>query len=53
MDEAERLANRIAIMSQGKLLILGSADYIKSKFGVGYNLTISCKDSVHMNEFLE
>lgn len=29
LDEAERLANRIAIMSEGKLLVLGTAEFIK------------------------
>lgn len=53
MDEAERLANRIAIMSSGKLLILGSADFIKKEFGIGYNLTVTCKDSQYLQEFLE
>ena len=33
MDEAEYLADRIAIMSEGKLSIYGSPDFLKEKFG--------------------
>jgi len=40
LEEAEELANRIGIMDHGKLLILGSCDYIKKKFGQGYKFTI-------------
>ena len=40
MDEADYLGDRIAIMSQGKLLCLGSSVYLKNKYGIGYNLTI-------------
>ncbi len=29
LEEAEELADRIAIMSRGKLLVMGSANYIK------------------------
>ena len=41
LEEAEALAQRIAIMTHGKLLILGSSDFIKHKFGVGYHLLIT------------
>lgn len=34
------------------MLILGTSQFIKDKFGVGYNLTITCKDSSHLNQFL-
>ncbi len=43
LEEAEELADRIAIMSKGKLLIMGSAEFIKKKFGVGYILTLTAK----------
>jgi len=43
LDEAEELADRIAIMSKGKLFALGSADFIKKKFGSGYKLIIQNK----------
>ena len=43
MEEAEALADRICIMVNGELLILGSSEFIKKKFGVGYHLTITEK----------
>lgn len=39
MDEAEYLGDRIAIMSGGRLVSLGSVAFLKNKFGIGYNLT--------------
>jgi len=41
MEEADILADRIAIMSAGKLQCLGSSLFLKNKYGVGYSLTIS------------
>jgi len=41
LDEADELADRIAIMSKGKLLILGTSNFLKKKYGVGYNLIIT------------
>jgi len=41
LEEAEGLSDKLAILSQGKLLALGSGDYIKEKFGTGYTLVIS------------
>lgn len=41
MEEADILADRIAIMSAGKLRCLGSSLFLKNKYGVGYSLTIS------------
>ena len=43
LEEAEALADKIAIMSKGKLLILDTANGIKKKFGVGYKIYISDK----------
>jgi ATP-binding cassette subfamily A (ABC1) protein 3 len=36
LDEAEVLADRIAIMAAGKLLACGTSEYIKLNFGDGY-----------------
>jgi len=36
LDEADRLADRIGIMSRGKLLAMGTANYVKKQFGEGY-----------------
>ena len=41
LDEAERLADRIAIMSRGQLLAMGSNEFIKKRFGEGYQLILS------------
>lgn len=48
LEEAEELSDRIAIMAKGKLMILGTCDYIKKNFGEGYTLTLSAK--VNQNE---
>jgi ABC-type multidrug transport system ATPase subunit len=40
MDEAELLSDRIAVMKEGKLQCLGSAMFLKNRFGLGYNLTV-------------
>ncbi|CAG9334839.1 unnamed protein product [Blepharisma stoltei] len=40
MEEADVLADRIAIMSHGKLRCLGSSLFLKKRYGVGYYLTI-------------
>jgi ATP-binding cassette subfamily A (ABC1) protein 3 len=40
MDEADILGDRIGIMASGKLTALGTSIFLKSKFGVGYNLVI-------------
>ena len=40
LDEVEELGDRIAIMSEGRLITCGSGLFLKNNFGVGYNLTI-------------
>jgi len=40
MDEADILGDRIGIMTQGKMTCLGSSMFLKSKFGVGYVMTV-------------
>lgn len=41
LDEADYLADKIGIMIKGKILIMGSSNYIKKEFGIGYNLKIT------------
>ena len=41
LDEADELSDRIGVMSKGKLFAVGSSDFIKRKFGVGYHLIIT------------
>jgi ATP-binding cassette, subfamily A (ABC1), member 3 len=40
LDEAEVLSDRIGIMAKGKLLAVGTTDFIKKNFGVGYHLKV-------------
>jgi len=40
MDEADVLGDRIAIMANGKLECCGSSLFLKSKYGVGYQITV-------------
>jgi ATP-binding cassette subfamily A (ABC1) protein 3 len=40
MDEADILGDRVAIMTAGQLICLGSPLFLKNRFGVGYNLTM-------------
>ena len=44
MEEADNLGDRIGIMSQGQMLCCGSPDFLKNKFGDGYNLVVVKKD---------
>ena len=43
LEEADELADRIGVMSNGKLYAVGTPTYIKKQFGVGYRLFISPK----------
>jgi ATP-binding cassette subfamily A (ABC1) protein 3 len=45
LDEAEVLADRIGIMSKGELLAVGTSDFIKKKFGEGYNLKLTLEEA--------
>ena len=38
MEEADALGDRIGIMSEGKLVAIGSSLHLKSKFGAGYRI---------------
>ena len=40
MEEADNLGDRIGIMSHGKMLWWGSPDFLKNRFGDGYNLVV-------------
>jgi ATP-binding cassette subfamily A (ABC1) protein 3 len=57
MEEADVLADRIAIMSQGKLRCCGSSLFLKSRYGVGYYLTMvrdqeSTSNTKELEEFV-
>ncbi|XP_070764458.1 phospholipid-transporting ATPase ABCA1 [Enoplosus armatus] len=47
MDEAELLADRIAIISQGKLCCCGSPLFLKSHLGSGYYLTVIKREGLN------
>mmetsp|Transcript_16037 Transcript_16037/g.15964 ORF Transcript_16037/g.15964 Transcript_16037/m.15964 type:complete len:735 (-) Transcript_16037:2082-4286(-) len=51
MEEADILADRIAIMAEGKVHCLGSPLFLKKRFGVGYNLTINRKIEASGKEY--
>ncbi|KAJ3085592.1 hypothetical protein HK102_014025, partial [Quaeritorhiza haematococci] len=56
MDEAEVLAQRIGIMSRGRLRCLGSPMHLKQKYGSGYRLSFSVeneKDIKRARRFIE
>ena len=53
LDEADELADRIAIMTKGKLLAVGTSEFFKKKFGVGYYLTLTpVRETMTTQEFL-
>ena len=48
MDEAENLADRVAIVSKGKLECCGSTLFLKDKYTKGFFIEIEKKDSEQM-----
>lgn len=44
IEEADVLADRVCIMSHGKVITLDTPAEIKRKFGVGYNIIIEMKN---------
>jgi ATP-binding cassette, subfamily A (ABC1), member 3 len=44
MDEAEALCPKIGIMVEGKFKCFGSAQYLKNKYGMGYELEVKIKN---------
>lgn len=38
LEEAEELAQRVAILINGAIATMGSVDFIKLTFGVGYHI---------------
>ena len=45
IEEADELADRVCIMSHGKVIALGTPSNIKRRFGVGYNLYVEPRSS--------
>jgi ABC-type multidrug transport system ATPase subunit len=50
IEEADVLADRVCIMSHGKVINLDTPAEIKRKFGVGYNLIIELKKQANNGE---
>lgn len=54
LDEADALSDRIAIMGAGKLAACGSSQFLKAKFGSGYQLSMQkANDTVPANQILQ
>lgn len=47
MEECEALCSSMAIMINGKFKCIGSAQHLKTRFGVGYTLSIKIKEEKH------
>ncbi|KAI0229016.1 ATP-binding cassette sub-family A member 2 [Lamellibrachia satsuma] len=50
MEEADILADRVAVLSNGKLLCCGSPEFLKKSLGLGYNLVITAQPSCDPKE---
>ncbi|MDE1858232.1 MAG: ABC transporter ATP-binding protein [Thaumarchaeota archaeon] len=46
LEEAEELADRVAIMDHGRIVALGTVADIESKFGSGQRMTVRAKDDL-------
>jgi hypothetical protein len=46
MEEADILGDRIGIMAKGRLRCLGNSVRLKTRFGEGYKVSISCGDGM-------
>lgn len=56
MEEADCLGDRIGIMSHGKMMCCGSSEYLKNKYGEGYNLVIvknGREDNQKLQDFIQ
>jgi ABC-type multidrug transport system ATPase subunit len=49
MEEADMLADNVAIMKKGELCCIGSVLHLKSKFGSGYRMTLVTEDTSEDN----
>lgn len=57
MEEADILGDRIAIMSKGKLKVLGTSVELKNEFGVGYHFVFvkneNCESSDEIQDLMK
>lgn len=49
IEEADELADRVCIMSHGKIIALGTPLDIKRRFGVGYNLYVEPRSTANLS----
>ena len=52
MDEAEILGDRIGIMSQGRLVCLGTTDFLKQRFGTGSSINFEVEEREELTAFV-
>lgn len=52
MEEADVLADRVAILSKGELKCIGNALHLKTKYGNGYRVTVVCSELVSLEQTL-
>jgi len=52
MDEAEILGDRIGIMSQGRLVTLGTTSFLKQRFGTGSSINCDVQDRAALEHFV-
>lgn len=45
MEEADSLSDRIMVLAEGRIRVIGPALYLKNKFGDGYRLSLTCRVS--------
>ena len=45
MEEAEVLADRIAVIADGQMRCIGTSLYLKNNYGGGYKLNLICNPS--------
>jgi ABC-type multidrug transport system ATPase subunit len=48
LQEAEELANQVALLDLGKIVTKGTVDEIKKKFGIGYNLVLNTDQDIQI-----
>lgn len=50
MDEADVLGDRICILREGTVVCCGSPLFLKTRYGVGYQIRIAIAQSAKVNE---
>ena len=50
MEEADILGDKIGIMAKGRLRCIGNSVHLKTKFGEGYRVSVSCGDNLRPDD---